>query len=376
MRSLSNNLLIKIINKMNKFIKGIATKIKKIVEYKTVCSTYHKAINEMRTGGVHKALSSNQIKETQDYFQKFWGEKISLKWHEYFYYLNDEFSPRYMPTYIYYGKIIPKLNNRRMGVVYSDKNMAEKLLGNRIRQPKTYIKNINGIFYIDEKVVSKQTAIEACKNINDAVIKHSIDSLQGKSVCRFSSKNGLVSGKNCPDTIEKLLDMYNTNYLIQAAIQQHPEMAKLNPTSLNTIRVMTYWSKNGVVVLYAVVRMGRTGSVIDNASAGGLYCGVKNDGRLKEHAYTLTPFSRYEKSDTGIIFKDFRIPMYQELKEKAIELHQQLPYSKFIGWDLSINNNNEIELVEINANGPGLFQGATGPAFGDYTEEILEYCRE
>ena len=75
------------------------------------------------------------------------------------------------------------------------------------------------------------------------------------------------------------------------------------------------------------------------------------------------------------LLKDFRIPMYNELKKKAVELHQQLPYSKFIGWDLSVNKDNEVELVEINANCPGLFQGATGPAFGDYTEEILEYCK-
>lgn len=360
---------------MKRNIKVLVNRIKEYIGYKKTCSVHFKTIKKMRAGGAYKVLNPFQVNEVQSFYTKYWGKKISLKWHEYYLYLNGEFSPRYMPTYIYYGKIISKLNNHRFGAIYSDKSMAEKLLGNRIRQPKTFVKNINGIFYIDDEVVTREQAIAVCVNIVDAVIKHSIDSSQGKSVSRFSCKNGVVTGKNCPDNIEKLFDTYKANFLVQEAIQQHPEMARLNPTSLNTVRIMTYWSKNGVVVLYAVVRMGRVGAVVDNASAGGLYCGVKEDGYLKEKAYTLTPFSEHTKTDTGVILKDFRIPMYKELKKKAVELHQQLPYSKFIGWDLSVNKDNEIELVEINANCPGLFQGATGPAFGDYTEEILEYCK-
>ena len=146
--------------------------------------------------------------------------------------------------------------------------------------------------------------------------------------------------------------------------------------NLNTIRIMTYWSQNdGIVVLFAVVRMGRSGAVVDNASAGGLYCGINPDGSLKEYAYTLHPFSRCDKSDSGILFKEFKIPYFEELKKKARKMHENLPYAKVIGWDLSINDKDEIVLVEINASTPGLFQAATGPAFGDYTEEILSYTR-
>jgi D-alanine-D-alanine ligase-like ATP-grasp enzyme len=48
-----------------------------------------------------------------------------------------------------------------------------------------------------------------------------------------------------------------------------------------------------------------------------------------------------------------------------------LPYAGFIGWDLAVDNNKEIVLVEINASEPGLFQAATGPAFGEYTMDIF-----
>ncbi|MBE6196712.1 MAG: hypothetical protein E7137_06410 [Rikenellaceae bacterium] len=357
---------------------GIVSILKKgesFVKRKMLYRIHFNTINEMREGRTFTKLSKEQKEEVQKFWNKYFGKKISLKWHEYYLKVNGIFSPQYIPTYIYYAEIYPKLNDPRIAVVYSDKNMIDKLLGDRVKLPKTYIKNYNGNYYIDNKVVSKKEAIESCLNIDDAVIKHSLDTCQGKSILRFKSVNGIVTGKDCPKTIEELFDSYTTDFIVQAAIRQNATMAKLNPTSLNTVRIMTYWGKDGIVPVFAVVRMGRSGAVIDNASSGGMYCGVNMDGTLKEEAYTLYPFSSHTESDNGIVFREFKIPYFEALKDKARELHAQLPYAKIIGWDLSLNEQDEIELVEINANSPGLFQGATGPAFGEYTSEILEYCR-
>lgn len=345
------------------------------LKHQLLYPTYFKDIKNMRAGGVYTKLTPQQKQEVQEFWVKHYGKKINLKWHEYYLKVNGIFSPNYIPTYVYYTSIYPKLNDPRIAVVYSDKNMIGKLLGDRVKLPKTYIKNYNGNYYIDDKVVTKSDAIEQCLNIEDAVIKHSLDTCQGKSILRFKSVNGKVTGKDCPSTIEELFDSYATDFIVQAAIRQSPTMAKLNPTSLNTVRIMTYWGKNGIEPVFAVVRMGRSGAVIDNASSGGMYCGVNMDGTLKKEAYTLFPFSSHTQSDSGVVFEEFTIPHFDALKAKAKELHAQLPYAKLIGWDLSLNEQDEIELVEINANSPGLFQGATGPAFGEHTSEILEYCR-
>lgn len=357
---------------------GYKNIIKKIFTWIKQRSVYYgcfKYIKDMRSGHAYAKLSREQKKEIQDYYKKHFGSKISLKWHEYYLYVNKTFSPRYIPTYIYNANIFPQLNDTRISVVYSDKNMIDTLLQGKVKLPKTYVKNINGHFYIENNLVSYEEALASCINIDDAVIKHTIDTAQGESIIRFKSVNGKAITKDFEVPIEELINRYGKDYIVQAAIKQNDVMASLNPTSLNTIRIMTYWSKKGIVPVFAVVRMGRKGSVVDNASAGGLYCGINMDGSLKAEAYTLKPLSVHTQSDSGVVFKDFRIPQFDRLKAKAVELHSLLPYAKIIGWDLSINQNEEIELVEINAMNPGVFQAATGPAFGDYTEEILESCR-
>lgn len=357
--------------KIKSSLKKFLNLVKRQLNYKI----YFDAINEMRGNSTFTKLTQAQKDEVQNFYKQYFGKKISLKWHEYYLRVNGEYSPYYIPTYIYYTHIYPVLNDPRIAVVYSDKNMIDRLLGNLVKMPKTYVKNINGIYYINDKIVSMGEAVNACGNLKDAVIKHSLDTCQGKSIIRFCSKNGTVTGKDCPGTILELFNHYQNNFIVQDSIMQNTIMASLNPTSLNTVRIMTYWSKAGIVPVFAVVRIGRIGSVIDNASAGGMYCGVNMDGTLKDEAYTLVPFKAFKQTDTGVVFSGFKVPEFDKLKSKAIELHARLPYAKLIGWDLCVNENNDIELVEINANSPGLFQGATGPAFGEYTKEILEIAK-
>lgn len=354
-------------------IVSILKRCESFVKRQMLYRVHFNTINEMRAGGTFTKLTKEQEEVVQKFWTKHFGKKINLKWHEYFYRVNKEFSPRYIPTYIYYAHIAPKMNRAVQSAMYSDKNMTDILLGSKIKLPKTYVKNINGIYYIDGEVVSEEMAIAVCQNIADGVIKHSIDTSKGMSVIRFSSKDGNVSCKN-PTTIPALFKQYKRDFIVQEAICQSAKMASLNPTSLNTIRIMTYWSENGIVPLFSVVRMGRAGAVVDNASAGGLYCGINMDGSLKKYAYTLAPFTAHTHTDSGIELNNFQIPNFEELKQKAIQLHHYLPYVKLVGWDMTIDQNDEIVLVEANANCPGLFQGATGPAFGEYTEEILKRC--
>lgn len=350
-------------------IQGVLRKYRRF----SLTRKYQGNIKAMGASCELKSLTKEQCEEIQQYYLAHYGKRIKLDCHRYYYSVNDYFSVKYIPTYIYYSQITPLFNDTRMRIVYSDKNMSDRLFPD-VLQPRGIIKNMNGFFYHDERPIDRAKAIAICEDLPDAVIKHSIDSCQGESVIRFSSSRGVTTHQN--KRVAELFDAYGKNFLVQEAVRQHDRLGSLNETSLNTIRVMTFYRDcNEVVPLFAVLRMGRKGVKVDNASAGGLYCGINVDGTLAKYAYTLKPFGKFTASDAGVTFEGFEIPRFRDIVAKVCDMHLMLPYARLIGWDMSVDADNNIVLIEINPTDTGVFQ-ATGPAFGDYTEEVLHAIRD
>ena len=206
-------------------------------------------------------------------------------------------------------------------------------------------------------------------DLKEAVIKPSVLGSWGIGVNLFHSENGFVPEMNT--SVEDLFSRYKKCFIIQSKLQQHPELAKLNPTSVNTIRVMSYRRDNEVIILYAVIRIGRKGKVVDNESSGGIKADIDlQTGRIKGLAYGNPTEGTMPHTDSGVILDKYLIPSFSQLLDFVKDLHLRLPYFRLIGWDVSVDTNGNPILIEWNRSSD-LSQVAHGPAFGDYTEEIL-----
>jgi hypothetical protein len=62
--------------------------------------------------------------------------------------------------------------------------------------------------------------------------------------------------------------------IVQPRLEQHPELAVLHPASVNTIRIDTLRVEGGFVHNAAVLRVGASGSIVDNARQGGFFVGL------------------------------------------------------------------------------------------------------
>ena len=172
-------------------------------------------------------------------------------------------------------------------------------------------------------------------------------------------------------TIEAILDHYGSNFLIQERVRQHERMSALNPTSVNTLRIVTYRSGLEILIIYVVIRIGRAGQVIDNQCAGGISAIVDNKGRLGKYAYGGYNEDGITKTDTGIILEGYEIPSFDKAIEAVKKQHYHLPFFDIIGWDIAIDDEGDPVVLEWNAN-VGLSQSAYGPGFGEYTERIIK----
>lgn len=315
---------------------------------------------------VHRKLTKSQKKEVQDFYMSLIGKKVSLLSHEYFYSRTGVFSKDYVPVDLYYSNLLPKANKASVVQAYRDKNMFDIIFSGE-NLPHTYLKNRNGYYYFEGRPVSESEAIQLCQNLGQVIIKPTWSG-KGHGIQLVDIKDGSVKSMGKP--LIQLLKDYKKNFIIQACIRQHERMSALNPTSVNTIRILSYRSGMEVLIIYAVVRIGHLGSVVDNQSAGGISTTIDKDGRLGKYSFGGYNKDKIEKTDTGIVLDGYQLPSYDKTIEIVKRMHFNLPYFDIVGWDIAIDENGIPVLIEFNL-GPGLSQSAFCSGMGEHTERII-----
>lgn len=314
----------------------------------------------------HRKLTKEQKKEIQEFYQNLIGRRVPLYSHEYFYSRTGFFNKEYVPTNLYHCELVRKANCFPYVHALSDKNMQDIML-EKENTVHVILKNMNGYYYYEGKPVSEEEAIASCSNIERAIIKPTLQS-KGHGVQAITVKDGVTNIDGL--TIGQLFKQYSKNFIIQSCIKQHERMAALNPTSVNTIRVLSYRSGMEVLIIYAVIRIGRKGQVIDNQSAGGISTTISEDGKLGKYGFGGYNKDNILETDTGIVLEGYEVPSYHKAMDMVKRLHMKLPFTNLIGWDIAIQEDGEPVLIEYNTN-PGLSQSAFKSGMGKYTERII-----
>lgn len=315
-----------------------------------------------------KPLTKGQEADIKAFFKKNLGRDVPTYWHQYYYSRNGLYSEKYIPASVYVSDIIYRLNNFQMSKAYVDKGIYDTIFPD-VNRPQTLIKNVNGFYYDDKKPISKEEAVNRCLNLKEAVIKPTVLGTWGLGVRLFHTDNGFVPEMNM--SVNDLFAHYKRSFIVQSKLEQHPDLARLNPTSVNTIRVLSYRKDDEVIILYAVIRIGRKGKVVDNETAGGIKADINLlTGRIKGPAFGSPTEKNMPQTDSGVDLDDYLIPSFPQVLDFVRNLHTRLPYARMVGWDISVDTNGDPVMIEWNKSAE-LSQVAHGPAFGEYTEEIL-----
>lgn len=266
---------------------------------------------------------------------------------------------------------------------YSDKNIFDKLFREGTLA-KTILRKMGGAYYdaAYQKVEACDTTLFAllaesgCKKI---VIKPSVDGESGRGVKLFQYKEPqwLDIGSDIPLSIAFLEANYGNDFIIQECLEQHPDLAYFNPTSVNTLRLSLYRSvkTNECVFTRAIIRIGGKGALVDNAHAGGGYVGIQSDGLLCNKV-----LNQYGESCTVFNDIDFtrehRIPHWDRVIEFAKYIGANVPHHRLLALDIMLDKEGNPRLIEFNCKSYSmwLFQFTTGGAFSEYTDEVIEYC--
>ena len=111
-----------------------------------------------------KKLTKQQVHSIKQHFYENYGIRdLDVRWHQLITAANGHFSMDYIPEDIFYQQMEPKLNNRDLSYALGDKNLLDKLFP-MAKQPKTIFKCINGFFYVNGELCTKEKAIAHCNS--------------------------------------------------------------------------------------------------------------------------------------------------------------------------------------------------------------------
>jgi len=142
-----------------------------------------------------------------------------------------------------------------------------------------------------------------------------------------------------------------SGHVLQEPVSQHLELSRINPDTINTLRIVTHISHDGDVrIPFAAVRFGRSGNVVDNWSRGGISVGVDiENGQMKRGVLKPKYGGRWITShpDTHVEFAGTFLPMWSRAIELCRRASRDLPGLRSIGWDLVITSSGPV-ILEAN----------------------------
>jgi hypothetical protein len=269
----------------------------------------------------------------------------------------------YFPNDFLYYKIKPFLNEQAVKDVVENKLYFNFFyIQFNISLPKILMYNHKKMFVKGNENFEINSVSDFKKQLEEIflenpsyesiIVKRTYGSYGGDQVFKITVQQLATDNK----LIDKLyFDVVQAGFLFQETVTQHPELNKLNPSCLNTIRFETFIDKDGKVeIISAYIRIGTNNQHVDNISSGGCQVGIwLQSGKLKKYGYSNFSYKGtlvYTTHPiTKTVFEDFNIPYFSEAKELIVRIAGYMPGLRLVGWDMAIGESGPV-LIEGNSN--------------------------
>ena len=178
---------------------------------------------------------------------------------------------------------------------------------------------------------------------NDKFLAKDTLSTQGQNIFLFE-------GETDPDAF--LAEYAGRPFVLEAFIRQHPALAAINPTSVNTVRAVTACRNGRAELIGACLRTGGAGAYVDNFHSGGVAFPLDlTEGIVIGAGRSFDGKTFLRHPATGVVVPGFVIPHWEDLRRTVTEAALRVPKVGYIGWDVAVTEDG-IEIVEANMDIP------------------------
>lgn len=347
------------------------------VDYKKLgINTKSKGFRRFYNAGLLNNIDESFISEVQNYWRGYYGKNIDPTFHLAFMNHTGKKEVRLIPSTEMWNEIIPFFNDMNIRVGYSDKNIYDTLIYPE-NSAETVLKRVRGHYFdSNNNNIDNINAYKLLVEIKEDLIIKPSDSDNGTGIAKLNHLQGEIylDGRNV--TIWELEEFYGFNFTVQKVIEQHHVMATPHPSSVNTLRMVTFrWDKK-IHHLLTYARFGGNNNVKDHAISGGVSVGVTDSGQLMDFAidthcniHTHHPTTNYDFSNKA------QVPNYPDFVNYVKSLHKRILHHDYVSWDIAVGMNGQPIFIEANFRGTSWRYQLVSqkPIFGALTDEVLKY---
>lgn len=345
---------------------------------------HQKRAYEAKNASAHEYLKANPMPELSEsdkrIIDEYWAQYgIKIKdysWFRWYCGLFGKIEPRFIPNDFYAYIIWPYYDNELFRFAWKDKNCFERFLPD-LTFPRVIVRKINGRFYDkDENYIPSDdfsTIARLLKAEGEVIVKDAWDSGEGRGVTKYTLKTD--------DDVKKLLNEWKSdNFVVQEVIHQHECFAQFNESSVNIMRISSWYHDGKVEILAPTLRVGTAGFATDVCFIDGVetanVVGITDDGCFKSDL--VTQYGKKTAIKDIVKNPNQKIPQWDEIIKLIKENHPKLGHFDIIGWDFTVDTNGRIVCIEYNVQRPGtvFYQYVNGPFFGEHTDDVLAFLKD
>jgi hypothetical protein len=204
----------------------------------------------------------------------------------------------------------PEFRNR-----IGDKSIAPKYYGRFLHREQV------------EKEAGFESFVDFCNRYNKIFIKKKVG---------WGGESARAIDASSPESIKRAWEALTDEFVAEPLLENCEDIKAVYPESLNTVKATVLQTKNGPVIVTAIIRFGNN-TTVDNVHSGGMAAGISIEtGRIETPAmdkhfkkYTCHPVTG--KQITGLV-----IPSWNEVKKLAIEASLVTPQLRYTSWDIAL----------------------------------------
>jgi len=301
-------------------------------------------------------------KLSDEYAKEVLGNKMYAPWLYVYSAFQNDFKEGWIPDNYYNKEVVPKLNGYYGEI--ADRNFMIPFLFSEVE-------TLDIAYFINGKFCTPKSKVLTHKNVKDHLFEKN-DKIVYKLENSKRGKGVFVLDKNNFDPSVYLSNSFS-NGVFQKFIQQHPFFSEFTDNSVATIRITTASDEKGnITAKAAYIRFGRNKDThIMSNTAVSVPLNIKTGELCAKGTMNWAEIDAHP--DSKISFQQKVIPSFNACVDKAIQMHSVIPFMGCIGWDLTVDNLEQVQLIELNAinNGIKFSEATTGPCFKDLNWENL-----